>query len=510
MGGRRQWRLLDVPPVLWLLATLGVALLLASTTQELAVDAPFTRGVIESMIGFTALFAALVLFLFPEDASGGRLWWIAGALIIIGLTAFGFGILEPSPRPSASVLAYAWLASRTAAALLICVALVPRKPQAPERRGVVAIALAMVTVCFLVSVLATDLPSLIHGASMTESDFENGIRTGLSGWYWVASLPPLLLTIAACGAAAVRTRAGELPRWVMLMVALFGMAQFHGELWPSAYTSIITVSDLPRIAFVTAAAAGASLMLIRAASEREALLALERQRTRALGELAEERRDYTAIVSHELASPLAAIRFLVEMISTAELSPLEQERAVALIGAEAGMLGALVADIQMLALGNGDFPVEPRPIPVARLLDDAVRYAETLPGYHPVHVRNDVGEGTHVLADSERIRHVTRNLVGNAAKYSDPGSPIDIAVVRHDERLVFEISDRGWGIVEGDLDRIFEPYERSDGTRPDKPHGLGIGLYLARKIVTAHGSELRVRSQPEVGSTFWFELEEAA
>src|SRR6185503_4518530 len=150
MGGRRQWRLLDVPPVLWLLASLAVALLLASATQELAVDAPFTRGVIESMIGFTALFAALVLFLFPEDASGGRLWWIAGALIIIGLTAFGFGILEPSPRPSASVLAYAWLASRTAAAFLICVALVPRKPQAAERRGVVAISLALVTVCLLV------------------------------------------------------------------------------------------------------------------------------------------------------------------------------------------------------------------------------------------------------------------------------------------------------------------------------------------------------------------------
>jgi len=88
MGGRRQWRLLDVPPVLWLLASLAVALLLASATQELAVDAPFTRGVIESMIGFTALFAALVLFLFPEDASGGRLWWIAGALIIIGYFAY--------------------------------------------------------------------------------------------------------------------------------------------------------------------------------------------------------------------------------------------------------------------------------------------------------------------------------------------------------------------------------------------------------------------------------------
>src|SRR4029078_12673686 len=58
MGGRRQWGLLDVPPVPWALASLGVARRLASATQELAVDAPFTRGVIESMIGFTALFAA--------------------------------------------------------------------------------------------------------------------------------------------------------------------------------------------------------------------------------------------------------------------------------------------------------------------------------------------------------------------------------------------------------------------------------------------------------------------
>jgi signal transduction histidine kinase len=250
---------------------------------------------------------------------------------------------------------------------------------------------------------------------------------------------------------------------------------------------------------------------VRAAAERESLLALERQRTRALGTEAEEQRGYAAMVSHELASPLAAIRFLVETIATGELSPMEQARAVSLIGAEAGMLGALVTDIQTLATRPDEvFPVDARPIPLARLIDDAVMYAETLPGYHPVHVREDVGRQVHVLADSERIRQVTRNLVGNASKYSDPGAPIEIAVsAATPGRVKFEVHDRGWGIVQDDLDRIFERFQRGRHEGEERPPGLGIGLYLSRRIVEGHGSRLNVRSQPGEGSIFWFDLAEA-
>jgi signal transduction histidine kinase len=373
---------------------------------------------------------------------------------------------------------------------------------------VVVAALVGAAWCIAVELASPLLPVLIHGSTTSEQAYATGVRGGLTAAYWITSCVPLALAFAAMLRAPKVARASELPWWFTPAIVLFAAGQVHGELWPSAYTSIITMSDLLRLAFVLLVAAGAAITLLRVADEREAMLALEQTRIRELGELAETQRDVTAIVTHELAAPLGAIRRLVDTVGTGELSPPEQVRAMIMIEAEAGMLSALVADIQSMAVADrwAKFPLDLQQVRLSELVRTAAVYAESLPGYHPLNMEVDLPEECDVMADPQRLAQVLRNLVSNAAKFSNPGSPIGLrASPSEADCVAVEVSDEGWGIAEGDLDRIFEKYRRGSVDGP-MPGGLGVGLYISQRIVEAHESRIEVDSEPGKGSTFRFEL----
>ena len=171
-------------------------------------------------------------------------------------------------------------------------------------------------------------------------------------------------------------------------------------------------------------------------------------------------------------------------------------------------------------------------MPVDELLDDAARFVVTLPGDHPLTVEptaeaarwdgvragfadpllsRDAGRGREVLADRYRIGQVLRNLLTNAVKYSPDGAPIGLRAVPGEGpgRLRIEVTDRGPGIHPDDAERIFEKFGRGRGADGRKVSGVGLGLYLSRRILRAHGSDLTVSPGPEGGSVFGFELEEA-
>ena len=505
----RQQRLPSTQLVLATAIALWAGLIIVLGQGELAARAPVTRGTMETAVAFAALFGALVMLLFPQQASGRRLWWLAAALIVIGLSAIAFGASRQftgSDQP-ASASAYAWLATRFVASLFLCFAVAGAPPPARRRRAVVVAALLGAAFCIAVELASPLLPVLIHGSTASEAAYATGVRGGLTAAYWIISCVPLALAIAAMLRAPKVAREGEVQWWFGPAVVLFAAGQVHGELWPSAYTSIITLSDLLRLAFVLLVAAGAAITLLRVADEREAMLALEQTRTRELGELAEAHRDVTAIVSHELAAPLGAIRRLVDTVGTGELSPPEQGRALVMIEAEAGMLSALVADIQSLTVADrGEFPVDLQPVRLSELVRTAAVFAESLPGYHPLHVEVELPDECDVMADPQRLAQVLRNLVGNAAKFSNPGSPIGLrASPSEADCVAVEVSDEGWGIADGDLGRIFEKYRRGSVDGP-RPGGLGVGLYISQRIVEAHESRIEVESEPGKGSTFRFEL----
>ncbi|MDP9439518.1 MAG: PAS domain S-box protein [Actinomycetota bacterium] len=258
-----------------------------------------------------------------------------------------------------------------------------------------------------------------------------------------------------------------------------------------------------------------------------------KEANRRLAELAVLRADFTAMVAHELDTPLAVIRGYADMLATGELGPAESERALSQIQAETEVLNALVEDVRVAASAERrDFAVNPREVPVDELLDDAARFVATLPGDHPLILKgkDDVvrwdgvlaghadpfvfgggADGPKVWADRYRIDQVLRNLLANAVKYSPEGAPIELRAVPGEPsgRVRIEVIDRGPGIHPDDVERIFEKFGRGRDPEGRKVSGVGLGLYLSRRILRAHGSDLTFDSTPEGGSVFGFELKAA-
>jgi signal transduction histidine kinase len=212
------------------------------------------------------------------------------------------------------------------------------------------------------------------------------------------------------------------------------------------------------------------------------------------------------MVAHELASPLAAIRCLTSMLIGGELPPEEQRDVLTTICAETDALQALIADVESaVAAECEEFLVNPWPVVVTELLREPTAFARTLPGEHPLTTRIEVDD--LVLADRRRIGQVMRNLLGNAAKYSPPGAPIEVRAARREGRVRIEVADRGPGIPRDDRGRIFEKFERGSAGRDCRVPGLGLGLYVSRRIVQMHGGELTIETRPGGGSIFGFDLE---
>jgi signal transduction histidine kinase len=239
--------------------------------------------------------------------------------------------------------------------------------------------------------------------------------------------------------------------------------------------------------------------------ERAALLAAEREVTRRLADLAVLKADFTAMIAHELGSPLAAVRWSAELLASEAMTD-NQASALATIRSETDALVALIADVHTAAAGERhDFATVLRPASVDAILADATAFARTLPGDHPI-ICNRLAQ-VEVLADAQRIGQVFRNLLSNAAKYSPPSSPIEIRGTRDGGHVRFEVVDRGVGVAPDEVTCIFEKFGRARDVTGERVPGLGLGLYLSRRIVRAHGGELTVDSRPGTGSTFGFALE---
>jgi signal transduction histidine kinase len=225
-----------------------------------------------------------------------------------------------------------------------------------------------------------------------------------------------------------------------------------------------------------------------------------------LSQVAVLKADFTAMVAHELSSSLAAIRALVAMLATGELPPEEHRQALATMEAQTAVLTILVADLHAAATAERDeFAVRLQPVALAEVLAAAAAFTRTLPGAHPLTTPRSGPE--RVLADRERIGQVLRNLLENAAKYSLPGTPIELQATAQGNRMRLAVADRGRGIPPQERRRIFEKFARGRDARGARVPGVGLGLYVARRLVQLHGSALTVAPRPGGGSTFTFELE---
>ncbi len=222
-------------------------------------------------------------------------------------------------------------------------------------------------------------------------------------------------------------------------------------------------------------------------------------------------RELLANISHELRTPLSRIRVALEL--GAEGDPARAQRYLGEIGSDLAELERLVEDVLTAARlearsRHGEpLPMHPSEVAVADVVREAARrFAEAWPDRAlEVHVADGLPK---LAADAVLLRRALDNLLDNARKYSEAPSPITLrAFARADDgRVALEVTDRGIGMSEADLQELFTPFFRSDRSRQRGTGGVGLGLVLAQRIAEAHGGTLEARSEVGKGTAFTLSL----
>jgi signal transduction histidine kinase len=229
-----------------------------------------------------------------------------------------------------------------------------------------------------------------------------------------------------------------------------------------------------------------------------------------LENLERTRRDLVANVSHELKTPIAAIRAHLENLLDGVERPDPRTLEVMLVQTE--RLGRLVEQLLDLSrLESGEMPLERRSVDVDDVVSRVISEISVSRHAGDLTINREIPEDLPPLdADPERLHQVLFNLVDNAVRFTPPGGEVTIGAERRDGRVEVRVSDTGVGIAPEHLPRLFERFYRVDPSRSRDDGGTGIGLAIARSVVEAHGGHIRAASEPGRGSTFTFDLPVAA
>ena len=218
------------------------------------------------------------------------------------------------------------------------------------------------------------------------------------------------------------------------------------------------------------------------------------------------RRDLVANVSHELKTPIAAIRAHLENLLDGVERP--EPATLQVMLEQSDRLTRLVDQLLDLSeLESGDLPLRRETFELAPVVSRVLSEIEMAGHAGRVELRDELGVGLPpVDADAERIHQVLFNLVDNAVRFTPPGGSVTVRAERGGDAVRIDVADTGVGIAPEHLPRLFERFYRVDQARSRGAGGTGIGLAIARSVVEAHGGQLRAESELGRGSTFSFEL----
>ena len=346
-----------------------------------------------------------------------------------------------------------------------------------------------------------------------------GVRAQLVGAGLIGSL--LLLGMMLAGARAMFISGHDLALLLTMLTFAAALSVGFGLLY-----AMPLASRIERVRAGTERIAGGELgseVRVEGHDEVAGLARDFNQMARALERAAQReremeraRRDLVAAVSHDLRTPLASTRAMIEALADGVATdPQTERRYLASASRELEHLSRLVDDLFELA--RIDAGVLELTLEEASLHD---LISDTISGFQPqaeqkgVHLLGEVsGDVDPVLANPPRLQRVLHNLVSNALRHTPPDGTVALRAATEGSVARVEVSDTGEGIAAEDLPLVFEPSFRGELSRTrqgkDDTPGAGLGLAIARGLVEAHGGTMHVESEPGQGSRFRFTIERA-
>lgn len=306
--------------------------------------------------------------------------------------------------------------------------------------------------------------------------------------------------------ARLQVRVLELGWIIFLFSLLFEVLDeftIEGRFWSETLTGAMAV---PALAMVGIGFRRAVQSLDRADAERRAgEVATLRAKEAAeatnvtLRETIRQKDDVVSIVAHDFRSPLTVIQGFSELLHSRSADP-ETRALLEAIGVQSQYLTSLADDVlTMTRIESGTLPLDARDVDLADLARDAIAARSTSPSEV---VLDAAAGGSPIHGDARRLRQVIENLIDNAVKYAPAGTRVIVSVKGTPAGAEVSVADAGPGIAPEEVPGLFQKFSRLAAARRSGVHGTGLGLYICRSIVEAHGGRISVDTAPGKGSVF--------
>ncbi|WP_028609979.1 two-component system histidine kinase PnpS [Paenibacillus harenae] len=229
----------------------------------------------------------------------------------------------------------------------------------------------------------------------------------------------------------------------------------------------------------------------------------------AIRRLERMRSEFVANVSHELKTPITAVKGFAETLLGGAVDDPETARSfLQIIYDESDRLNRLIGDILELSkIESRRVPLVFSPVEVDSFITKSVKLVESEADRKNIQISAHIEPGLYVEADEDRLRQIVMNLLSNGINYTPEGGRVSLHVeAKGDDHIRIKISDSGIGIPKKDLPRIFERFYRVDKARSRSSGGTGLGLSIVKHLVELHKGTISVDSTIGVGSTFTIDL----
>ena len=229
-----------------------------------------------------------------------------------------------------------------------------------------------------------------------------------------------------------------------------------------------------------------------------------------LKKLDKSKDEFISMASHQLRTPLTAVKGYVSMLLDGDIGPVTKEQRQVLEQAfdSSQRMVFLIGDfLNVSRIQTGKFMLELAPINLANLIPEEIDQLVDTARARKIEIKYEGQDSLPVIpADENKLRQVMMNFMDNAIYYSRPDSVISVRLYKDADDIVFKVIDTGIGVPKAEQARLFTKFYRATNARQQRPDGTGIGLYMAKKVIVSHGGSVIFETKEGVGSTFGFRL----